>query len=77
MSGTITFLEEGKAQATHTFETYLPSADVNGDGFPEGNPVNTFTVSTLDTRVPSPSPVLPSSPVRVAICVSRFPMARW
>jgi hypothetical protein len=28
----------------------------------------------LGTRVLSPRPVLPSSPVRVAICVSRLPM---
>jgi hypothetical protein len=28
----------------------------------------------LATRVPSPRPVVPSSPVRVAICVRRFAM---
>jgi hypothetical protein len=29
---------------------------------------------SLGTRLPSPRPVVPSSPVRVAICVRRFPM---
>jgi hypothetical protein len=48
------FLAPGKSEFTHNFEIYLPSADTDGDGLPEGAPVNTFTVTTLDTRVPSP-----------------------
>jgi hypothetical protein len=31
----------------------------------------------LPTRVPSPSPVVPSSPVRVTIFVNRFAMAAY
>ena len=57
----------------------------SGSGSASSTPRPEFSSSTspmamtrrwsLGTRVPSPRPVLPSSPVRVAICVRRCPMA--
>lgn len=40
-----------KLEGTHHFAFYLPSADVDGDGFPDGSPINTFNATTLDSRV--------------------------
>lgn len=42
----------GKVEATHQFALYLPSADADGDGLPEGVPIMTFEVTSIDTRVP-------------------------
>jgi hypothetical protein len=52
--GTATFLEQGVVEGEHNFQIFLPSADADGDGFPEGMPIKEFTVTTLDTRIPSP-----------------------
>ncbi len=52
--GETRFVEPGKAESTHHFEFYLPSADTNGDGIPEGSPIAQFTVTTVDTRIPPP-----------------------
>lgn len=46
------FTAPGQVEATHHFAFYLPSADTNGDGLPEGAPVATFDAMTMDTRVP-------------------------
>jgi hypothetical protein len=52
--GTARFLEPGKAEVQHNFAFYLPSADVDGDGLPDGPPVAVFSATSHDTRVPSP-----------------------
>jgi hypothetical protein len=52
--GTVRFLGPGKAEVQHNFELYLPSADIDGDGLPDGPPAAAFGVTSLDTRVPSP-----------------------
>jgi hypothetical protein len=52
--GTVRFLGPGKAEVQHNFELYLPSADVDGDGLPDGPPAAAFSVTSQDTRVPSP-----------------------
>jgi hypothetical protein len=51
--GTVRFLGPGKAEVQHNFEFYLPSADVDGDGLPDGPPAAAFSATTQDTRVPS------------------------
>lgn len=53
-SGTVRFFGPDKAEVQHNFEIYLPSADVDGDGLPDGPPAAAFGVTSLDTRVPSP-----------------------
>lgn len=50
--GEARFIEPGKVEATHQFALYLPSADADGDGLPEGVPIMTFQVTSIDTRVP-------------------------
>jgi hypothetical protein len=50
--GEARFIESGKLEATHHFALYLPSADADGDGLPEGVPFMTFEVTSVDTRVP-------------------------
>jgi hypothetical protein len=45
------FIAPGRLEGTHHFAFYLPSADIDGDGFPEGSPINTFNATTLDRRV--------------------------
>jgi len=47
-------LGPGKVTTTHHFEIYLPAADADGDGLPDSGavPVKTFTVVTMDTRIP-------------------------
>jgi hypothetical protein len=52
--GTVRFFGTDKADVQHNFEIYLPSADVDGDGLPDGPPAAAFGVTSLDTRVPSP-----------------------
>jgi hypothetical protein len=52
--GTTRFFGPDKAEVQHNFEIYLPSADVDGDGLPDGPPAAAFGVTSLDTRVPSP-----------------------
>jgi len=52
--GTVRYFGPGRAEGQHNFEIYLPSADVDGDGLPDGPPVAAFGVTSLDTRVPSP-----------------------
>ncbi len=46
------FTAPGQVEGTHHFAFYLPSADTDGDGLPEGPPVATFDATTMDTRVP-------------------------
>ncbi len=53
--GEVEFMESGKSEGTHHIEIYLPSADTNGDGIPEGSPITQFTVTTVDTRIPPPA----------------------
>lgn len=41
-----------KAEGTHHFALYLPEADVDGDGLPDGGaPLATFDMTTVDTRL--------------------------
>jgi hypothetical protein len=51
--GKITCLEPGLLEVEHNFQIFLPGADLNGDGFPEGMPVKEFKAVTRDTRIPS------------------------
>lgn len=48
------FLDSGKVENTYHFEIYVAAQDADGDGLPdEGQvPVKTFTVVTMDTRIP-------------------------
>ncbi len=57
VSGVARYLAPGKAELTDDFKIYLASADADGDGFPDegSSPVATFTVTTVDTRIPSPA----------------------
>jgi hypothetical protein len=52
--GTARYLGPDRAEGHHNFEIYLPSADVDGDGLPDGPPAAAFSVTSQDTRVPSP-----------------------
>ena len=55
-SGTARFVGPGKAEFTDDFKIYPASADADGDGFPDegSTPIRSFTVTSLDTRIPSP-----------------------
>ncbi len=48
------WLGPDKIEWTVHFAIYLPSADTDGDGIPEADsvPIASFTVTTLDTRLP-------------------------
>lgn len=51
----VAWLGPGSFEVTHHFAIYPPGADADGDGIPEtGLPMNTFTVTTHDTRLPQP-----------------------
>jgi hypothetical protein len=51
----VTRLGPGRYEVTHHFAIYPPGADADGDGIPEtGSPIQTFTVTTRDTRLPQP-----------------------
>lgn len=54
--GTITYMGPGKATGVHNFEWYFPAQDGDGDGLPDPDedPVFTFQLTTIDTRLPSP-----------------------
>ena len=52
--GTARYFGPDRAEGQHNFEIYLPSADVDGDGLPDGAPAAVFSVTTRDARVPSP-----------------------
>lgn len=54
--GTLTYLGPEKATGVHNFEFYFPAQDGNGDGLPDAgeDPVVTFQLTTIDTRLPSP-----------------------
>jgi hypothetical protein len=43
-------------EGTHNFELYYPSADADGDGFPDDGvePVCEFSLNTVDKRLPMP-----------------------
>lgn len=47
----ITFTAPGKITAAHNVQIYLPSADVDGDGFPDQSPVACLPAVSIDTRV--------------------------
>jgi hypothetical protein len=49
--GEARFIAPGKLEARHHFAIFLPSADSDGDGLPEGEPLATFDATTTDTRV--------------------------
>ncbi|MBZ5499858.1 MAG: hypothetical protein LAP85_25960 [Acidobacteriia bacterium] len=55
-SGAARSVGPGKVEVTDDFKIYLASADADGDGFPDegSTPIRSFTVTTLDTRIPSP-----------------------
>ena len=52
--GEARFTGPGNLEATHHFELYLPNADTNGDGLPEGSPIIQFVLTTQETRIPPP-----------------------
>ncbi len=54
--GETTAMEPGKSKTTYNFEIYLASADKDGDGFPDAGsvPIQKFTVTSEDTRIPPP-----------------------
>lgn len=54
--GTARFLGRDRAEVQHNFEFYLPSADVDGDGLPDGPAAGAFSATSQDTRVPPPLP---------------------
>jgi hypothetical protein len=55
-TGTFTVVAPGKIEALHNFAFYAPSADGDGDGFPDPDavPVYMTQLSTVDTRLPLP-----------------------
>ncbi len=57
VSGVARLVAPGKMELTDNFKIYPASADADGDGIPdEGSaPIASFTVTTLDTRIPSPA----------------------
>lgn len=56
VSGEAVSVAPGRFVNTHHFAIYLPSSDADGDGIPDegSSPVQQFTVTTLDTRIPPP-----------------------
>ena len=56
VTGELTVVGPGKMEGIHTFAIYYPSADADGDGFPdEGTtPDCVFQMLTVDTRLPMP-----------------------
>jgi hypothetical protein len=57
VSGVARSVAPGKAEVANDFKIYPASADADGDGFPDegSTPINSFTVTTLDMRIPSPA----------------------
>jgi hypothetical protein len=55
-TGDLEFVEPGKMAGTHNFALYYPSADGDGDGYPDqgATPACTFQLSTVDKRLPMP-----------------------
>jgi len=55
-TGELKFVAPGKMHGTHNFALYYPTADADGDGFPdEGtSPDCVFPMETVDTRLPMP-----------------------
>ena len=55
-TGVLEFVEPGKSTGTHNFALYYPSADGDGDGYPDegATPACTFQLSTVDKRLPMP-----------------------
>lgn len=55
--GEAAFTGQGEVVSTHHIAHYLPTSDADGDGLPDDGTspvVGPITVTTLDTRVPSP-----------------------
>jgi hypothetical protein len=56
VKGELKFIGPDKAEGTHNFELYYPEQDANGDGLPDEGQTTpfTFTLETVDTRLPAP-----------------------
>lgn len=56
VTGDLDVVAPGIMHGTHNFAIYYPTADINGDGFPdEGEtPACVFQLSTVDMRLPMP-----------------------
>ena len=56
VTGELEFVEPGKMIGTHNFKIYYPTADADGDGFPDesATPDCMFQLNTVDTRLPMP-----------------------
>jgi hypothetical protein len=55
-SGEFTNVGAGRAVVENTLAIYAPSADADGDGFPDlgATPLLVLPVTTIDTRLPAP-----------------------
>jgi len=56
VTGELKFVAPGKSHGSHNFALYDPTADADGDGFPdEGSTAQCmFPMTTVDTRMPMP-----------------------
>lgn len=56
VSGDLEVVAPGKMIGTHNFALYYPTADADGDGFPDegATPACLFQLNTVDTRLPMP-----------------------
>lgn len=56
VTGELEVVAPGKMQGTHNFALYYPTADADGDGFPDegSTPDCEFEMYTVDTRLPMP-----------------------
>ena len=56
VTGELEVVAPGKMLGTHNFALYYPTADADGDGFPDEGamPACLFQLNTVDTRLPMP-----------------------
>ena len=56
VTGELEFVAPGEMHGTHNFAIYYPTADVDGDGFPDEGTVPDcmFQLNTVDKRLPMP-----------------------
>jgi len=56
VTGELEVVAPGKMHGTHKFALYYPTADGDGDGFPDetADPACEFQLNTVDTRLPMP-----------------------